>query len=100
MIASFTSPFTSYAPASACCDPLNDAEEFAWFLGAAQDVLTRLVANLSETVKQQHHVIESVQVELKEIEIHNTELREEVRSLQEKLDSYFEGHGAAFCEEV
>src|ERR1700712_541734 len=48
---------------------------------AKLELLTRLVTNLSETLAQQQN-------ELKEIKAQNTELREEVRALQGKIDSY------------
>ena len=59
------------------------------------DVLTRLVATLSETLTQQNIAVEGARAELKEIKAEqqelktlNTQLQEEVRTLQAKLDSY------------
>jgi hypothetical protein len=48
---------------------------------AKLDLLTRLVTTLSETLTQQ-------QTELKDIKAQNIELREDVRHLQGKIDSY------------
>lgn len=64
-------------------------------LSSKLDILTRLVASLSETVTQQTAAAHEARAELREIKTEqqelktlNTQLQEEVRTLQSKLDTY------------
>ena len=64
-------------------------------LSSNLDILTRLVATLSETITQQNIAVEEARAELKEIKTEqqelkalNAQLQEEGRTLQSKLDSY------------
>ena len=52
--------------------------------------LTELIAGLMDIILQQGHTIEKIQTDLAEVKNQNGELREELKSVQAKLDAYSE----------